>query len=531
MDTQKLLADSVAGIQRLGAGQCGSDVATTAFTSLRKAVNHATKSRTDSPEALIGDLEPKGDVLRFLSDFYAARRIYRKQVVAVADELLRVNAWRCFLKQDGALCAQLPDEISRMLAESKDQPELQSLSQETQAISQEHVVSKGSRAFPEYVPASTNKSASPWSGERSPSKQRSKDTQRRQRLSAACFLPMRVASGTTLSGTVILTEGELNIVQELLERGRSQIESLGFSAADSDASISAFETFRRAVQQVVNTTSFRQDGNVLESIEPKGRILDFLVDVYERHQKYRSRVTSTLTRLLNLDSWNKAADGEEPPKGSPKAKAPSPLHGSTPFDQASQGRTKKWTPWGVAGSSESSPSGGIARRRNPFASDAAAKQKQHAGYPGAVELWTDAPSPASSSAAPRRRPSLENNWPNEDTPAKAVHARSKAANAPGPWGDRAERARAAKPTNPFGGTFSPAATHASKSAATNPFKKDVRWQDSGPPPWPASSAAVLPAAGVPSPLKAGASKNPFRSDPQVSRKDAQVPSFVTKATW
>ena len=55
----------------------------------------------------------------------------------------------------------------------------------------------------------------------------------------------------------------------------------------------------------------KQDGNFLEKLEPKGKILDFLADMYERHQKYRSRVTSTLTQLLNFDSWNTAADNDD----------------------------------------------------------------------------------------------------------------------------------------------------------------------------------------------------------------------------
>lgn len=513
MDTQKLLLESVERIALVAPGQAGSDAATTSFTSFRKAVSHATNSRTDSAESLFGHLEPKGDVLSFLLAFYAARRIYRKQVVVVLDELLKVDSWLRVLKQDKALCDELPEDISKIISARRERrlSELQ-ISQEAQTVLKESVVSKGT-PWPDRVQVPTNTKAAEKVSADHASQQRKGI--RRQRLSAACFLPMRVASGTALSGNVVLSKDELDAVYELLNRGRTEIERLGYSAVDSDPAISAFETFRRAVQQVMNTTSIRQDGNMLERLEPKGRILDFLVDVYERHQKYRSRVTSTLTRLLNLDSWDKAADSDEPPRGSPKPAAASPLPGSPLLRHAAPGG--KWTPWGASPSSGTAASATLPRSRNPFASDVAAKDRGQAGYPGAFDLWKDPPTPLASSASQRRRPSLETGWPTGDAMPKAhtASALSTVFAGSSSWGGSP---RPPKPTNPFGASFTPDVKRpvaSPKSAATNPFKKDVRSPAPGPAPF----------SGAPT---AAASKNPFL---QAHRSDIQVSGSVPKAPW
>jgi hypothetical protein len=119
------------------------------------------------------------------------------------------------------------------------------------------------------------------------------------------------ATGHYEGGNIKLTKNEHDAVCDLLEKGKKQMEALDFSAAERDIAISAFETFRRAVQQVVNSTLSKQDDNVLDRLEPKGRILEFLVDMYELHQKYRSRVTSTLMRLLNFDGWRYAAESDD----------------------------------------------------------------------------------------------------------------------------------------------------------------------------------------------------------------------------
>jgi len=93
---------------------------------------------------------------------------------------------------------------------------------------------------------------------------------------------------------------------ELLRVGQERIQALGFSAADGDEAIAAFETFGRAVTKVVQSPS-KEDDEFLEAVDHKVSILRFLLDFDERQRKYRSRVCAVLTRLLCFDSWRAAA--------------------------------------------------------------------------------------------------------------------------------------------------------------------------------------------------------------------------------
>lgn len=468
MGTRKLLADSVLDITQLNNNQLSSDAATAAFTSLRKGVAHAASSRTETLESLLGDSEFKGDVLRFLVEFYMQRRIFRKQVAGVVDELLSVNSWLLTLKEDKILSDTLPDELARLLAEKQERrvksleecipsafPKLtshsQSLSKEPPSAQQASTTpQKASRAEEFAAPSETQEFSLKALGKAAArSAEQAGLGLRRQRLAAACMLK-DVALPS--AGSIVLSRQQQDVLYGLLEHGRAQMESLGFTAADKDQAIPAFETFRRAVQQAVSS---KQDENALEKLETKGKILDFLVDMYERHQKYRSRVTSTLTRLLNFDSWNRAADGmEEPVKTSSQELA---------FGSAAGAGAHKWTPWGpvarsatasakrapnprnpfsVPAASASAGTMPRPRQHNPFASDVAAKQTGHPA--GAFGIWKDQPTSICTPPMAFRTPMV-----------------------PGP---RGPSTREAKPTNPF----SPAMRREAPAAATNPFKRDLR---------------------------------------------------------
>lgn len=89
----------------------------------------------------------------------------------------------------------------------------------------------------------------------------------------------------------------------LLEKGRELMAALGFSAADVDAAITAFETFRLGVSRVVG----KEDAAFLEQLDCKKSIVDFLVDFQERKRKYSSRVAVLLSQLLALDQWRATA--------------------------------------------------------------------------------------------------------------------------------------------------------------------------------------------------------------------------------
>eukprot|EP00927_Polykrikos_kofoidii_P065564 TRINITY_DN61300_c0_g1_i1.p1 TRINITY_DN61300_c0_g1~~TRINITY_DN61300_c0_g1_i1.p1 ORF type:complete len:927 (+),score=215.19 TRINITY_DN61300_c0_g1_i1:358-2781(+) len=91
-----------------------------------------------------------------------------------------------------------------------------------------------------------------------------------------------------------------------LQKGTAHIEALNYSAKNTDEAVTAFETFRQAVGKVVRSTD-KEDDVVLEQLEPKGKILEFLVEFQERKRLSRARVAATLTLLMSFESWAQAA--------------------------------------------------------------------------------------------------------------------------------------------------------------------------------------------------------------------------------
>merc|ERR1711920_136290 len=57
-------------------------------------------------------------------------------------------------------------------------------------------------------------------------------------------------------------------------------------------------------------SSEKEADECLEQVEQKSKILDFMIDFSAHQRKYRSRVTSTLIRLLDFDDWRAAVDAD-----------------------------------------------------------------------------------------------------------------------------------------------------------------------------------------------------------------------------
>jgi hypothetical protein len=114
--TRRLLTDSVAQISQLPPG--GAATGTSAFNQLRKGVMQASNGQT-LQEAMLADLEPKQQVLHFLFEFYAQKKMYRKQIESVLVVLLKVNSWLCTLREDQALQSDLPSDLRALVQERR----------------------------------------------------------------------------------------------------------------------------------------------------------------------------------------------------------------------------------------------------------------------------------------------------------------------------------------------------------------------------------------------------------------------------
>lgn len=95
----------------------------------------------------------------------------------------------------------------------------------------------------------------------------------------------------------------------VLESGQALITELDFKAGDRDRAVAAFETFRRGVTHA-NGNSCSGDRQALESMEPKRRILDFLLEFARLRQVYRSRVVEVLTALMATPAWTQVAQAD-----------------------------------------------------------------------------------------------------------------------------------------------------------------------------------------------------------------------------
>jgi len=96
---------------------------------------------------------------------------------------------------------------------------------------------------------------------------------------------------------------------DMLQSGTSHIQHLDFKAENRDGALDAFEIFRRAVMRVMKDKrgAHPQERRTLDSIEPKQKYFQFLLDFADRSFMHRSRVSEVIRRLLESPPWEQAA--------------------------------------------------------------------------------------------------------------------------------------------------------------------------------------------------------------------------------
>lgn len=249
---RKQLSDGVARIAALTPGKpADADEEAAIFNGFRRAVTLASSGREVPPEELLEDLEPKGPVLQHLLDLYERRRILRKQVAAVLAILLQEAGWNEALAGNAALNASVPAELRALIEDAA-----------TSAMTPKRLTTTPSD-FGERVPTTRSEGMRP---------------------------------------SVVEAMDALDLADQ-------QLAKLDYSAAQDDPAIDAFEAFRRAVLKVVKSGG-KEDKDALRQLEPKDRILDFLIDFHTRQPKYRSRVGSCLLRLLGFEEWAAAVEAD-----------------------------------------------------------------------------------------------------------------------------------------------------------------------------------------------------------------------------
>lgn len=76
--------------------------------------------------------------------------------------------------------------------------------------------------------------------------------------------------------------------------------------AQTDEAVGAFNNFRKGVMQACNSNIGCLD-DIIDDLNPKFPLLDFLVSLYEQRRMYRAQITVVWTTLLRCDSWLRTA--------------------------------------------------------------------------------------------------------------------------------------------------------------------------------------------------------------------------------
>jgi len=71
-------------------------------------------------EELLGDLEPKAHVLRFLVELHSKKKLLRKQISHVFATVLNVKAWKTVLASDADMMKDLPEDLKALMEEPKE---------------------------------------------------------------------------------------------------------------------------------------------------------------------------------------------------------------------------------------------------------------------------------------------------------------------------------------------------------------------------------------------------------------------------
>lgn len=91
----------------------------------------------------------------------------------------------------------------------------------------------------------------------------------------------------------------------LLSEGRDGIEALNFEADDPLLAGAAFEAFYEAVTRATQYAT-KQHNEQLRAMEPKARILQFLLDLSQAQPLQRQRINVVVGLLVKFDAWQDA---------------------------------------------------------------------------------------------------------------------------------------------------------------------------------------------------------------------------------
>eukprot|EP00435_Cladocopium_sp_Y103_P043177 s557_g12.t1 len=124
-----------------------------AFDPFRRAVTQASRGRDAPPSQLLGPVESKEMVLKFLVALHGSKKMYRRQVVAVMAVLMHEKLWLRSLLQIEGFPENLSEDLRLIVEEEQkrmeDEPEEPELPAETEEAGETSTARRSSRqGFP-----------------------------------------------------------------------------------------------------------------------------------------------------------------------------------------------------------------------------------------------------------------------------------------------------------------------------------------------------------------------------------------------
>lgn len=245
---------------------------------------HMSRVDPNHAEELLGAMQPKVRVLRFVIDIHDERAIYRKQAAELLVTFLRMPTWMDALDRDVALQTSLPDDVW---------------------------VALGNGAIPA-MPALTvvEVPASPFVA--SPRMSLSLASE------AGCSIVLQGLWGEDADGSAragaaggaprrSTARKDTATTLEALELGRDRMDALSFHAGDVVLAGAAFDVFFSAVMRITQLANEYHHTH-LEALEPKEDIMLFLSEFSMLHLEQEQRVNQVMRELLVFDSWRQAAN-------------------------------------------------------------------------------------------------------------------------------------------------------------------------------------------------------------------------------
>jgi len=286
-----------------------------AFGNFRRGVMHATSSGCLAvAHELLGSVEPKDVVLKALALLFSRKRMYQKQVADVWQILLQADGWVQEFRASAELSEAVPEGLRGCLDEALARPVPAKAPVGAGAESSTDATDSASSQLPSEdsvaTQAETPDAAATDPEPAEPAPAVPTDAEVRAAVDAAHAEAKKRSAQARRRSLLDYADPDGTVgASRLLTEGREQIAALGFKATDTDGAIGAFETFRRAVAKAVRSPS-KEDDELLERLEPKGPVLEFLLDLATRKRQYGQRIAATLTQLLDFEGWRSAAQGD-----------------------------------------------------------------------------------------------------------------------------------------------------------------------------------------------------------------------------